>query len=140
MLVFMKDDGLHDRGGGGTRFSHGKDALLNNLSVQCIITVCTYTYVQSTDPACFSLLFPLIFSFLSTHIISFFCSWTNPGFSLQFIFPKRITLSTLNSVKYCEENTEYSIFVSSESLSLTHGDNNYSALRRKNLNNGSNPP
>lgn len=128
-------------GGGGTRFSHGKDALLNNLSsVQCIITVCTYTYVQSTDPACFSLLFPLIFPFYPHTSSPFFCSWTNPGFSLQFIFPKRITLSTLNSVKYCEENTEYSIFVSSESLSLTHGDNNYSALRRKNLNNGSNPP
>lgn len=45
--------------------------------------------------------------------------------------PKGITLSALNSVKYREENTEYSIFASSESLSLTHGDNNYSALRRR---------
>lgn len=45
--------------------------------------------------------------------------------------PKWITLSALNTVKYCEENTEYSIFASSKSLSLTHGDNNYSALRRR---------
>lgn len=31
-------------------------------------------------------------------------------------------------MKYLEEITEYQMFTSSEALSLTHGDNNYSAL------------
>lgn len=37
-------------------------------------------------------------------------------------------VSALNNMKYLEENTENPIFTSSESLSLTHDDNNYSAL------------
>lgn len=127
-------------GGGGDSFLPRKGCTLEQF--ECTVyNYSLHVYLRTVNRSrMFLFAVPIDFSFLSTHIISFFCSWTNPGFSLQFIFPKRITLSTLNSVKYCEENTEYSIFVSSESLSLTRGDNNYSALRRKNLNNGSNPP
>lgn len=45
--------------------------------------------------------------------------------------PKQIKLSELITIKCCEDNTEYSIFTYSKTLSLTQGDNNYSALRRR---------
>lgn len=50
---------------------------------------------------------------------------------IRVVFLYFLFQNGLNATKYCEENTEYPIFTSSELLSLTHGDNNYSALIRR---------
>lgn len=81
------------------------------------------------DPMSFICFLKLIFFLVKAHDFNFIA--VEIQVFITVYIPKGITFSALNTVKYSEENTEYSIFASSESLSLTHGDNNYSALRRR---------
>lgn len=122
MLVFTKDD-------------WSQLCLPNErMHYWAIIVVCLITVIKQQIgkliPPNFSTSFSFDFLFTASMSFCFFIAGKILVFITVYV-PKWITVSPLNTVKYCEENTAYLIFACSESLSLTHCDNNYSALRRR---------
>lgn len=70
LVFFMKDDGLHDRGGRGS-FLPWKGCTLEQFEFCTVFNYSLYVYLCTVCTCMFLFAVPIDFSFLSAHIISF---------------------------------------------------------------------